>query len=134
MSTPSPESDSPAVEKLKSLLRHTMRITVQDGRIFLGTFAGTDRLLNVLLINTDEFKLSPPHVNLHGRFVGLILVPWRLVVKIEVHAPVHHRSSAQAQAQVDPDPGVGLRGIVDRIGDETAYTGAGAGAQADSFT
>ena len=66
----------------------------------------------MLLINTDEFKLAPPHANPLGRFVGLVLVPWRLVVKIEVHTPYGRR------AYVDPDPGVGLRGIVDGIGSE----------------
>lgn len=110
------QSPAAVVEQLKSLLRQTLRVTILDGRIFLGTFAGTDRLLNVLLINTDEFKLTGPssnsNPNPNGRFVGLILVPWRLVIKIEVH------TLPRDGGEVDPDPGVGLRGIVDRLGYE----------------
>ena len=52
-----PTTDTPAVNALRSLLRQTLRITILDGRIFLGTFAGTDKLLNVLLVSTDEFVL-----------------------------------------------------------------------------
>lgn len=106
----------------------------------MGTFAGTDRLLNILLINTDEFRLPTPPVsesgsadddggagssavsynpNPNGRFVGLVLIPWRLVVKAEVHTPYRERDG-----NVNPDPGVGLRGIVDRFdeADEELYT------------
>lgn len=113
-SVPQPLSQSPALDKLRSLLRQTLRIQIVDGRIFLGTFAGTDRLLNVLLINTDEFKLTTPNPNPDGRFVGLVLIPWRLVVRVEAHRP-------KGRAEVDPDPGVGLRGIVDRMGYDDAY-------------
>ncbi|KAI0091906.1 hypothetical protein BDY19DRAFT_871703, partial [Irpex rosettiformis] len=107
------------LEKLRSLLRQTMRISITDGRIFLGTFAGTDRLLNILLINTDEFRLPTLpssesgfteddgltssisyNPNPNGRFVGLVLIPWRLVVKAEVHTPYRERDG-----NVDPDPG-----------------------------
>ena len=131
---------SPALEKLTCLLRQTLRITITDGRLFLGTFAGTDRLLNILLINTDEFRLPPPpnsescstddgdsgftpsisyNPNPNGRFVGLVLIPWRLVVKAEVHTPYK-----EGDGNIDPDPGIGMRGIVDRIDeeDEELYT------------
>ncbi|KAI0347402.1 hypothetical protein BDW22DRAFT_1310707, partial [Trametopsis cervina] len=75
---------------VKTILRQTMRITIADGRIFLGTFAGTDRLLNLLLVNTDEFKPYTPgerSQNPNGRYVGLVLVPWRLVVRAEAQVP-----------------------------------------------
>jgi small nuclear ribonucleoprotein (snRNP)-like protein len=116
--TPTMAVSTPALDKLRSLLRQTMRITITDGRVFLGTFAGTDRLLNVLLINTDEFRLPSAssagsrhayNPNPNGRYVGLVLIPWRLVVRVE--AP---KSSGGRDGLVDPDPGVGLRGIVDR--------------------
>ena len=75
-----------SVKNLKELLRRTLRITTTDGRIFLGTFVGTDTQLNILLASTDEFRLAPlDSVNLDGRFVGLVMIPRRLVVKIEVH-------------------------------------------------
>ncbi|KAI0729209.1 hypothetical protein BC629DRAFT_1269536, partial [Irpex lacteus] len=71
--SPSPPR-SPALAKLTSLLRQTMRITITDGRLFLGTFAGTDRLLNICS-STQTSSVYP-----HLPFVGLVLIPWRLVV------------------------------------------------------
>lgn len=104
-------TDTPAVQRLKSLLNQTLRVTIHDGRVFLGTFAGTDRLLNVLLVNTDEFRFSPPqHANPGGRFVGLVLIPWKLVLGVETQ-------SANKGNEVDVDPGVGLRGIVETYED-----------------
>ncbi|KAJ6569420.1 hypothetical protein B0H19DRAFT_1135402 [Mycena capillaripes] len=76
---------SAAVERLKGLLCETLRVTVADGRIFIGSFAGTDKPLNILLLNTDEFRLGPDE-NPDGRYVGQILIPWRLVVKAEVQS------------------------------------------------
>lgn len=75
-----------SVKELKGLLRRTLRVTTTDGRIFIGTFVGTDTQLNILLASTDEFRLAPlDSVNLDGRFVGLVMIPRRLVIKIEVH-------------------------------------------------
>lgn len=75
---------STALSEIKQLLQKSLRITLTDGRIFLGTFAGTDKQLNILLINTDEFRLTPPELaNPNGRFVGLVMIPRRLVVRIE---------------------------------------------------
>ncbi|EKM59358.1 uncharacterized protein PHACADRAFT_249802 [Phanerochaete carnosa HHB-10118-sp] len=103
--------DTPAVQQLKSLLNRTLRVTTRDGRVFLGSFAGTDKLLNVLLMNTDEFRFSPPqHANPGGRFVGLVLIPWKLIMSVEAQ-------SAHQPRVVDVDPGVGLRGIVETCDD-----------------
>ncbi|KAF7986127.1 hypothetical protein HWV62_38476 [Athelia sp. TMB] len=74
--------DTPAVSRLKGLLRENLRITTSDGRIFVGTFAGTDQPLNVILINTEEFRLGPGE-NRNGRYVGQIVTPWKCIVKIE---------------------------------------------------
>ena len=69
---------------MKSLFRQFLRITTSDGRIFLGTFTGTDKHLNILLANTDEFRFAPPEeANPNGRYVGLVMIPKRLIVKIE---------------------------------------------------
>ena len=87
--------DTPALAQIKRYLQKPLRITITDGRIFLGTFAGTDKQLNVLLISTDEFRLSPPELaNPSGRFVGLVMVPRRLIVRIE--APVGISSGGDA--------------------------------------
>ena len=82
--TPSSPSPSYAVSQMKSLFRQFLRITTSDGRIFLGTFTGTDKHLNILLANTDEFRFAPPEeANPSGRYVGLVMIPKRLIVKIE---------------------------------------------------
>lgn len=112
------KDDSHTVQSLRSLFNQTMRVSTRDGRVFLGTFAGTDKLLNLLLLNTDEYRFLPlQHANPHGRFVGLVLVPWRLVMRVEAHAP--HKAQ-----EVDVDPGVGLRGIVETYedADDELYT------------
>lgn len=82
VSSPPTQRNTPSIQRLKGLLRETIRISITDGRIFIGTFVGTDQPLNVLLINTEEFRLGPEE-NKAGRYVGQIMIPWRLVVKIE---------------------------------------------------
>ncbi|KAJ7259625.1 hypothetical protein C8J57DRAFT_1270784, partial [Mycena rebaudengoi] len=47
------------LDRLSDLLTQMLRITITDGRIFIGSFAGTDQPLNVLLLNADEFRLGP---------------------------------------------------------------------------
>lgn len=76
--------DPLALAQVKQLLNKSLRIVLNDGRVFMGTFAGTDKQLNLLLINTDEYRLSPPELaNTNGRFVGLVMIPRRLIVSIE---------------------------------------------------
>ncbi|KAF7306272.1 Sm domain-containing protein [Mycena indigotica] len=75
-----------AVSRLHSLLTRLLRITTTDGRVFIGSFAGTDKPLNIILLNTDEFRVNPGlDDNPDGRYVGQVLIPWKLVVKVEVH-------------------------------------------------
>lgn len=76
-----PTVQSPAVRKLIELLRQILRITIDDGRVYLGTFAGTDKLLNILLLNAEEYRIG--HDGIAERFVGQVLVPWRLVLNVE---------------------------------------------------
>ncbi len=76
-----PSMQSPAIHRLIELLRQVLRITINDGRVYLGMFAGTDKLLNILLVNAEEYRTGQDGVV--GRFVGQVLVPWRLVVKVE---------------------------------------------------
>jgi small nuclear ribonucleoprotein (snRNP)-like protein len=80
-----PAEPTRSIELLESLLRETLRILLSDGRIIIGTFVGTDKAMNILLVNTDEFRLGPGE-NPNGRFVGQVLVPWKFVQKVEVRA------------------------------------------------
>ncbi|KIY51186.1 hypothetical protein FISHEDRAFT_56725 [Fistulina hepatica ATCC 64428] len=98
-----PPSSTPATERLKALLSKTLRVTVSDGRVFLGNFAGTDKPLNILLVNAVEFRVSeqlwpgggaisqPSSGNTEkiytSRYVGQIMVPWRLITRIEAQGP-----------------------------------------------
>ncbi|THU88194.1 hypothetical protein K435DRAFT_762055 [Dendrothele bispora CBS 962.96] len=75
------------IDTLKSLLRTTLRITVTDGRIFLGAFVGTDKPMNILLMETEEFRLGPGE-NPNGRYVGQVMIPWKMITKIEAQDEV----------------------------------------------
>jgi len=79
-----------ALEALQSFLHQLLRITTIDSRIFLGTFAGTDKPLNIILINAEEYRISQDpgqrvRLNGNGRYVGHVLLPWKVIVKVEVY-------------------------------------------------
>lgn len=78
----STSKSSHALDRLKALLRQVVRVTISDGRIFIGSFAGTDQPLNILLINAEEYRLGLEE-NPDGRYVGQVVIPWRLIVKVE---------------------------------------------------
>lgn len=73
--------DTEAIRNLKSILRGTLRIITDDNRAFVGTFVGTDKSLNILLLNTEEFRLDAGE-NTAGRYVGQVMIPWRIVQNI----------------------------------------------------
>lgn len=73
--------DTEAIRNLKSILRGTLRILTNDHRTFVGTFVGTDKNLNILLVNSEEFRLGTGE-NDAGRYVGQVMVPWRLIQNI----------------------------------------------------
>lgn len=80
--SPPPALESPALQRLQSLLRQPLRISINDGRIFLGSFAGTDKPLNLLLTNAEEYRIGATEVP-EGRYVGQVLIPWKIVTKVE---------------------------------------------------
>lgn len=73
---------STPLDNIKSLLQQPLRIWINDGRVFIGTFMGTDKPLNLLLIDAEEFR-ADDGAEQDSRWVGQILVPWRLVTKVE---------------------------------------------------
>lgn len=83
MSTESGLETTPqeALEVIRSTLRLTYRISITDGRIFLGTFASLDKAKNIVLLNAEEYR--PENID-KTRYVGLIMIPWRWIVKAEV--------------------------------------------------
>lgn len=89
-----------ALDTLRSFLEQVLRITTIDSRIFIGTFAGTDKPLNIILINAEEYRVSqggPEQKVEDGRYVGQVLVPWKMIVKVEVH----ERNDAQKKVEHD---------------------------------
>ena len=79
-----------ALESLQSLLQQLLRITTVDDRIFMGIFAGTDKPLNIILVSAEEYRLfqnpgQKVEVIGDGRYVGQVLLPWKMIVKVEVH-------------------------------------------------
>ncbi|KAF8060892.1 hypothetical protein FPV67DRAFT_311583 [Lyophyllum atratum] len=90
MASPATSTEVPhpslALTRLKALLRQVVRVTVSDGRIFIGTFAGTDQPLNILLVNAEEYRLGLEE-NPDGRYVGQVVIPWKLVLKVEGEVP-----------------------------------------------
>lgn len=50
------QPQTPAIIKLQSLLHQFIRVSISDSRIFIGTFAGTDKLLNIILTNAEEYR------------------------------------------------------------------------------
>ncbi|KAF5313226.1 hypothetical protein D9619_003585 [Psilocybe cf. subviscida] len=80
------ETNASSLDAIRGLLRELLRITVTDGRVFIGTFAGTDKPLNILLINAEEYRIGPGE-DPDGRYVGQIMIPWKVIVKVEAHVP-----------------------------------------------
>lgn len=81
-------SQTPAVALLRSYLSKLMRIVITDGRIFIGMFACIDKDRNLVLVNTEEFRVTnePQNPNDRGRYVGMVMIPWQHVVSAEVEA------------------------------------------------
>ena len=84
------DPNSTALDSLRSFLQQVLRITTVDSRIFMGVFAGTDKPLNIILINAEEYRISQipgqkVEVIEDGRYVGQVLLPWKMIVKVEVH-------------------------------------------------
>ncbi|KAF9006964.1 hypothetical protein BDQ17DRAFT_1351164 [Cyathus striatus] len=74
------------LDQLKSLLRQNLRVTLNDGRILLGMFCGTDKQLNIIITNAEEYRYNEGEEPT-CRFVGQVMVPWKFVVKIEAQLP-----------------------------------------------
>ncbi|KAF5356132.1 hypothetical protein D9756_004288 [Leucocoprinus leucothites] len=83
---PTSVPQTPAITKLQSLLRQFVRITTSDGRIFIGTFTGTDKLLNIILTNAEEYRVQGSDELPDGRYVSLVMIPWRHITGVEAPA------------------------------------------------
>lgn len=83
MNSSSPARPEPfSITRLRDTLNRTFRVCISDGRIFVGTFVCTDKEKNIILTNTDEFRVGQADVS-EGRYVGMVMIPWRHIVKVE---------------------------------------------------
>ncbi|KAH9982034.1 hypothetical protein BGW80DRAFT_1261123 [Lactifluus volemus] len=92
--------DTEATRNLKSILRGTLRIITNDDRAFIGTFVGTDKDMNILLVSTEEFRLGASHQNpAVGRYVGQVMIPWRLIqdIGLQVTGQSNHDAGDYAE-------------------------------------
>jgi small nuclear ribonucleoprotein (snRNP)-like protein len=84
------------LEFLKSTLSKSYRIIIHDGRMFIGNLSCIDKERNIVLVNTEEFNASD---GVYGRWVGMVLIPWRHVVRAEVEGDWD-----QSSPMTDDDP------------------------------
>ncbi|TDL22332.1 hypothetical protein BD410DRAFT_257345 [Rickenella mellea] len=82
------EEEPLPLTRLKSLLTKPLRITISDGRTFIGSFMCTDQQRNTILTNTEEFRFRDDGKGGResglGRYVGMVMIPWKLVRRVEM--------------------------------------------------
>ncbi|KAJ4506382.1 hypothetical protein HRR83_003075 [Exophiala dermatitidis] len=93
--------EAEATQFLESLLGKTLHVTVSDGRLFTGRFQCTDSDSNIILSNAFEYRMPskstekaainevkatgrPIKADMTSRFVGLIVIPGKQIMKMEV--------------------------------------------------
>ncbi|KAJ9660781.1 hypothetical protein H2198_002320 [Neophaeococcomyces mojaviensis] len=106
-----------AISFLESLLGKTLHITILDGRLFTGIFKCTDNESNVILANSFEYRMPskaaeekakqeakvtgrPARADMTSRFVGLIVVPGKQIVKMELEESRMYAATTTASASV----------------------------------
>jgi len=98
-----------------------MRVTIQDNRILIGKFLAFDKHMNLILVDTEEFRKIIPKGKSKGeereekRPWGLVLIRGECVISLSVEGPPPSEDSRLKEpqvAQVGPGRGVAAgRGI-----------------------
>jgi small nuclear ribonucleoprotein (snRNP)-like protein len=82
--------------KLLRYVEHRLRVTLQDGRVMVGTFLAFDKHLNLVLSETEEFRTLKKSAasasalleeRTEKRTLGLVLIRGENVVSLAVEGP-----------------------------------------------
>ncbi|RDD42425.1 N-alpha-acetyltransferase 38, NatC auxiliary subunit [Trichoplax sp. H2] len=70
---------------LDKLLNKLLQVHLSDGRVVVGNFMCTDRELNIILGQCQEYSSAPdPESTEQPRTLGLAMIPGKHVIKIQV--------------------------------------------------
>jgi small nuclear ribonucleoprotein B and B' len=68
-----------------------VRITIQDGRMMVGTFLAFDKHMNVVLADTDEYRITKAKktgvLKQIKRTLGLVIIRGENIVSLTAEAP-----------------------------------------------
>lgn len=85
------------IATIEKWLNQRLRISITDGRSFEGWFKCVDRDCNIVLQGSEEFRDGAIHLGSRlildqQRFIGLIVVPGKHVVNVELINPAKKSS------------------------------------------
>ncbi|KAJ3104664.1 hypothetical protein HDU96_008845 [Phlyctochytrium bullatum] len=105
--------------KIVQLLNYRLKITIQDGRVFVGQMLAFDKHMNLVLAECEEFRRIRPKTKGPGvtqvereekRALGLVILRGESIVSLTVEAPppvMPDESKKSAAAAAAGGPGVG---------------------------
>jgi len=87
--------------KLLLLIDSRLRVTISDRRVLVGTFLAFDKFMNLVLSDTEEFRVTTNTTNgttteaTQRRALGLIILRGENVVSITVEGPPPSKGTAK---------------------------------------